>query len=96
MKWIPVVVLAIIGVLAAIVAIEYFVVPIHQLPSFIPGHKPGPGHYHKRGAGAALVAFLAFAGAAILAVRNVRKAQGEAPSRSVDDMLAADSTPQGE
>jgi hypothetical protein len=92
MKWIPVVVLAIIGVLAAIVAIEYFVVPIHSLPSFIPGHKPGGGHYHKRGAGAALVALLAFAGAAILAVRATRKPATAAPT--VDDMLSADSTPQ--
>ena len=40
MKWVLVIVLAIIGVLAAIVAIEYFVVPIHSLPSFIPDVMP--------------------------------------------------------
>jgi hypothetical protein len=97
MKWIPVVVLAVIGVLAAIVAIEYFVVPIHSLPSFIPGQKPGGGHYHKRGAGAALVALLAFVGAGILAVRATRQDSG--PAQTVDDMLSADPTtqaPQGE
>ena len=62
MKWILVIVLAIIGVLAAIVAIEYFVVPIHSLPSFIPGHRHTAGHYRKRGAAAALIAVVALVG----------------------------------
>ena len=94
MKWIPVVVLAIIGLLAAFVAIEYFVVSIHSLPSFIPGKKAGYGHYHKRGAGAALVALIAFAGAVILAVRITRKPS--ASTQSVDEMLSSDSTPQAD
>ncbi|MGH9207018.1 MAG: hypothetical protein ACRD1G_10740, partial [Acidimicrobiales bacterium] len=71
MKWIWVIVLVIIGALAAFVAIEYFTVSIHALPSYIPGHKVGHGHYggghyRKRGAAAAVVAFVALAGAGYL------------------------------
>jgi flagellar basal body-associated protein FliL len=72
MKWLIVIILAIIGVLAAIVAVEYLTVPIHSLPSFIPGHKPVNGHYHKRGAVAAVIAIVALAGAAVVALRIVR------------------------
>jgi hypothetical protein len=72
MKWIWVIILGIIGVLAAIVAVEYLTVSIHNLPSFIPGRHPGRGHYHKRGAIAAVIALLAFIGAGFLAYRNVK------------------------
>jgi len=55
MKWIGVIVLAIIGILAAIVAVEYLTLPIHSLPSMlggktnlVHGHHVR-GHYHKRG-----------------------------------------------
>jgi drug/metabolite transporter (DMT)-like permease len=94
MKWVIVVVLAIIGVLAAIVAIEYFVVPIHSLPSYIPGHQHTPGHYRKRGAVAALVAVVALVAAGVLAVRILR--EGAAPaaaSGSTADQLLGKSTP---
>jgi len=72
MKWLAVVLLAIIGLLAAFVAIEYFTVSIHALPSYIPGHRSVNGHYHKRGAVAALVAIVALAGSAVLAFRILR------------------------
>ena len=73
MKWIWVVVLAIIGILAAIVAIEYFVVPIHSLPSYIPGyHHHKRGHYHKRGAIAALIAVIGLGAAGYLSYRFLR------------------------
>lgn len=72
MKWIWVIVLVIIGVLAAIVAVEYLTVSIHALPSFIPGRHKGRGHYHKRGAVAALIAFVAFVIAGYLTYRNLR------------------------
>ncbi len=75
MKWIWVIVLVIIGGLAAFVAIEYFTVAIHALPSYIPGQKRGRGHYRKRGAGAALVAFVAFVIAGYLTYRNLRTEQ---------------------
>ena len=92
MKWVLVIVLAIIGVLAAIVAIEYFVVPIHSLPSFIPGRHATAGHYRKRGAVAALIAVVALVAAGLLAARFRREDAATAPapaSASTADQLLA-------
>jgi hypothetical protein len=102
MKWIGVAVLAIVGILAAIVAVEYLTVSIHNLPSWIPGHESlgahlaGRGHYHKRGAAAALVAVVAFAGAVFVAIRGFnfsRKPRAAAAPKgaatSAGDMLAS-------
>ncbi len=89
MKWVLVVVLVIIGVLAAFVAIEYFTVPIHSLPSYIPGHRPVRGHYHKRGAIAALIALVAFVAAAMLAVRFRRQDTATQGPSSAGEMLAS-------
>lgn len=72
MKWLPVILLAIVGVLAGIVAIEYLTVSIHALPSWIPGRHPGRGHYHTRGAAAGLVAVVALGFAGFLAYRIIR------------------------
>jgi len=94
MKWALVIILVIIGVLAAFVAIEYFVVPIHSLPSYIPGYRPVRGHYHKRGAIAALIAVVAFVGAALLAVRFRRQNQGPAVSSAGD--LLVEPTPKSD
>jgi len=69
MKWPWIIVLLIVGVLAALLAAEYLSVSIHALPSFLGQHK-GRGHYRKRGAGAALIALLAFAGAGYLIYRG--------------------------
>jgi hypothetical protein len=87
MKWIWVIVLVIVGALAAYVAIEYFTVSIHALPSFIPGHKavganghPARGHYRRRGAVAAFVALVAFVAAAFLAFRIVKRDRATAPT----------------
>jgi len=93
MKWIAVVVLVIIGVLAAVVAVEYLTVSIHSLPSFIPGRKHVPGHYHKRGAIAAVIALIAFAGAAVLAVRFRRQAPAPAVTSAGDLLSGPGSTP---
>jgi uncharacterized membrane protein YidH (DUF202 family) len=96
MKWVLVVLLVIIGILAAFVAIEYFVVPIHSLPSYIPGHRPVRGHYHKRGAIAALVALIAFVAAALLAVRFRREDQSTPSTSSAGEMLSGPpATPEG-
>lgn len=107
MKWIWVIVLAIIGILAAIVAIEYFVVPIHSLPSYIPGyHHHRRGHYHKRGAIAALIAVVALGAGGYLAYRFSRTrpsdpsadpaaspGQASAPEATSADQLLSDPPP---
>jgi hypothetical protein len=69
MKWLSVLVLAVIGVLALIVAIIYLTVPIHSLPGFIPGQLPHHrGIYHKRGAVSGLIGVVALVAAGGLAV----------------------------
>ena len=83
MKWIWVIILAIIGILAAIVAVEYLTVSIGHLPSFIPGGKPGHhGHYHKRGAIAAVIAFVALVVAGYLTYRNLRTQPAATPAHT--------------
>jgi hypothetical protein len=97
MKWALVIVLAISGVLAAIVAIEYFVVPIHSLPSFM-GARHTAGHYRKRGAVAALIAVVALVAAGLLAVRFRREgaAPAQASASTADQLLAKpQATPEG-
>jgi hypothetical protein len=89
MKWIAVILLVIVGVLAAIVAFEYFTVPIHALPSFIPGRHHGRGHYRKRGAEAALVAFVAFVVAGYLAYR-VNRSQKLSTSSAASNDVSSD------
>jgi hypothetical protein len=75
MKWIGVIVLTIIGILAVIVAVEYLTTPIHSLPSILGGKTalvhghPPRGHYHKRGYVAVVVAVIAFGGAIFWAIR---------------------------
>jgi hypothetical protein len=103
MKWIPVIILVIVGALAAFVAVEYLTVSIHSLPSYIPGRKRGFGHYHKRGAIAAFIAFVAFVVAGFLAYRNTRgpstapagasaSASAGAGEGSIDQILSSPSS----
>jgi hypothetical protein len=99
MKWIGLIVLAIIGVLAAIAAVEYLTLPIHSLPSIL-GGKHVRGHYHKRGYAAVAVAVVAFGGAIYLALRiradgaaagapaSAPPANPEAPAASTDSLLS--------
>jgi uncharacterized membrane protein len=55
-KWVVSGIFAIVGVLALAAAVIYLTVPIHSLPSFMPGQHSGAGTYHKRGAIAAVIA----------------------------------------
>ncbi len=71
MKWLWVVLLLVIAGLAAFVAVEYLTVSISHLPSYLPGRKKGHGHYHTRGAIAALIAFVALVLAGYLTYRNM-------------------------
>jgi hypothetical protein len=102
MKWIWVALLVIIGAIAAYVAIEYLTVPIHAVPSFLGPHK-GRGHFHKRGALAAVVAVVALGGAGFLTYRNLRGgASGgtghaaSAPTPSSEQLLATPPTAPGQ
>lgn len=91
MKTALVVVLVVVAILAAIAAVEYLTVPIHSLPSFLPGRsaKGFDGHYHKRGAVAAVVAVLALLAAGFVAF-NSRRGGAAAPATpsSGSDLLS--------
>ena len=82
LKWIVIVVLIVIGIVAAIVAVEYLTTSIGKLPSWMPGHKTPTaghhihGHYKKRGYGALLVAVVAFVVAGYLFVVIRREDKG--------------------
>jgi accessory gene regulator protein AgrB len=80
MKWFWVIVLVIIGVIAALVAAEYLTVSIHAVPTWM-GRHHGRGHYRKRGAAAVLVAIIAFVGAGYLFFR-IRSADKRALAAS--------------
>jgi hypothetical protein len=91
MKWIGVAVLAIVGVLAAVVTVMYLTIVEHSLPSFL-GHHIGSGHYHKRAAISGVIALAGIGGAIALALRITRGATSRpaAPSSttSAGDLLA--------
>jgi amino acid transporter len=99
MKWIWVIVLAIIGILAAIAAVEYLTVSIGHLPSFMGGH-PGTGAHHhharghlrKRGYVALVVAVVAFVAAGFLAYRITRQGKGS-NDPSADQLLSTPADP---
>ena len=103
MKWLGVAVLAVVGIVAAVVAIVYFAEPIHSLPSFFPGHHAletahpavGTGHYHKGGAGAALVAVVCIAAAVVLSIRFTRQDAAPPAPASAGDLLSGNSSPAG-
>jgi uncharacterized membrane protein len=74
-KWAVCAIIAIVGVLALVVAVIYFTESIHSLPSFIPGKHAGVnGHYHKRGAIAAVIGIVLLAVAAVVGFRTSRGA----------------------
>jgi uncharacterized membrane protein len=69
-KRVAVIVLVIVGIVAAVYAFEYLTVGIHALPAWVPGgHKGRRGHYHKYGAILAVVALACFASAGYIAYR---------------------------
>jgi hypothetical protein len=76
-----IIVLIIVGIVAAVFAFEYLTVSIHALPSWVPGKHHGRGHYHKRGAVLAVVAVACLGGAGYLfyRARSSRGDSGAAP-----------------
>jgi hypothetical protein len=85
-RWVVCGILAVLGVLALVVAVIYLTVPIHSIPSFIPGKHPVNGHYHKRGAVAAVIGIVLLAIAAVIGLRDRRGVA--APVGSVPDSAA--------
>jgi hypothetical protein len=79
-KWVIAVIVGIVGIVFLIAGIVYATVPIHSLPGFMPGSRPGLGTYHKKG----LVTFLI--GAVLLAVGLVVAVSAR---RSADTALPA-------
>ena len=72
-KWIWVIVLAVVGIIAAVFAIEYLTTSIGHLPSWMPASNPGKrGHAYKRGYFAAFIAVLCFGGAGYFAYTITR------------------------
>lgn len=104
-KWIGVIILVIVGIIALVVAIEYLTHPIHTLPSIL-GGKHIRGHYQKRGYAALVVAIVALGGAVFWAVRIRRdetsggaspppavRAGGAAPAETTDSLLGSAPAP---
>jgi len=87
MKWIGVIALTVVGILAAFVAIEYLTLPIHSLPAYL-GGKHARGHYQRRGSALLVLALVAFGGAAYWAVR-IRRADRAAEAPAPGDSAAA-------
>jgi hypothetical protein len=93
---VAIIVLVIVGVVAAVYAFEYLTVAIHSLPSWVPGKHHGRGHYHKRGAILAVIALVCFGGAGYLIYRGRSKggAAGEGPATPAPAPAVAESPAQ--
>ncbi len=76
-KWIGVIALGVIGVLAFIVAILWLSEPIHELPAFL-GGKKGHGHYQRRGEALIVFAIVVLAVAGYLGYRLSRSSRTDA------------------
>ncbi len=87
-RWAISAILAVLGVLALVVAVIYLTVPIHSLPSFIPGKHPVNGHYHKRGAIAAVIGIVLLAIAVVVGLRG-RSAVARPVESAPDSALPA-------
>jgi hypothetical protein len=71
-KWAVGAILAVVGILAIAVAVIYVAIPIHSLPSFIPGKHPVNGHYHKRAAIAGVIGIVLLAISGVIVLRSRR------------------------
>jgi flagellar basal body-associated protein FliL len=86
MKWIWIVVLIVVGIVAAVLAFEYLSSSIYHLPTWVPGNghgqlgangKPVRGHEKKRGYVTAFIAVVAFASAGWLMFKNMQAAKAD-------------------
>jgi type VI protein secretion system component VasK len=94
-RWVICAVFAVLGVIALIYAVIYVSVPIHSLPGFVPGQKPGGGHYHKRALLWAVIGVVLLAIAAFVAWgarRTTAAPAGPAAGPAVDQAAGAGKT----
>lgn len=69
-----IVALAVLGLVLAAAAVDYFTHTAGTLPSFLPGHHAGSAHHHTKHAVVALgLAVLSFAGAWLLSGKRAVK-----------------------
>lgn len=61
LRWLGVVALGIVGAALAAAAVAYLALPAHSLPGFLPGHGLAKGRHRSWGAGAAVLAVIAWA-----------------------------------
>jgi hypothetical protein len=76
-KWAIAAVCGVLGIIGIIYAVIYLAVPIHSLPSIVPGKTNTTGHYHKRAFAAAVIGIVLLAIAAYLGVTARRAAVSE-------------------
>ncbi len=87
-----VVILVVLGALALATGVVYLVVPFRHLPSFIPGHKPGYGAYHQRGAIGIVIGLVLLAVAGLIG-RVSRRSRSSAALTSAHEPSEAPSLP---
>lgn len=97
-KWIAVIALFVVGILAAIVAIDWLTQPIHSVPSYLGGEAHKHGHFRRRGEALIVGAIIVLAVAIYLTIRFRREdAAASAPSggaaAAVGDATAAPQAP---
>ena len=104
MKWFWIIVLIIVGIVAAIFAVEYLTTSIYHLPTWVPGNehgkltphgKPVRGHEYKRGYAAAVVAIGAFAWAGWMIYKMQKEGGTAGTGTSVSGTGASESAVSG-
>jgi hypothetical protein len=81
-KWVGVIALYVVGVLAAVVAIIWLVEPIHSVPAFLGGHHVR-GHFQRRGEALIVLAVVVLAVAVYLTLRFRREASAGSAAPAV-------------
>jgi hypothetical protein len=76
-KWVIAAICGVLGVIALIYAVIYLAVPIHSLPSFVPGKQSITGHYHKRALLSAVIGIVLLAIAVYLGLTVQRSAANQ-------------------
>jgi hypothetical protein len=87
-KWVVVIALFVVGILGAIVAIDWLTQPIHSVPSFLGGEAHHHGHFRRRGEALIVGSVIVLAVAVYLTIRFRREDTDTAGARSGDESAA--------